>query len=214
VNVTGTLTLLEMMRKHNLKRLVFASSSSVYGNNSKVPFSETDNVDFPISPYAASKKAGELICHTYHHLYNFDIFCLRFFTVYGPRQRPDLAVHKFTEAMLKNEPITLYGDGSSRRDYTYVDDIVHGINSAISNLRGFEIFNLGESRTISLKNLVTEIEKHTGKTAIIKYLPIQEGDVFQTYADIQKAKTILNYNPQVNIEVGIGKYISEVLKNE
>jgi UDP-glucuronate 4-epimerase len=212
VNVTGTLTLLEMMRKHNLKRLVFASSSSVYGNNSKVPFSETDNVDFPISPYAASKKAGELICHTYHHLYNFDIFCLRFFTVYGPRQRPDLAVHKFTEAMLKNEPITLYGDGSSRRDYTYIDDIVHGINNAISNLRGFEIFNLGESRTISLKNLVTEIEKHTGKTAIIKYMPTQEGDVFQTYADIQKAKTLLNYNPQINIEAGIGKYVSEVLK--
>jgi UDP-glucuronate 4-epimerase len=214
VNVTGTLTLLEMMRKHNLKRLVFASSSSVYGNNKKVPFSETDNVDFPISPYAASKKAGELICHTYHHLYNFDIFCLRFFTVYGPRQRPDLAVHKFTEAMLSNEPITLYGDGSSRRDYTYVDDIIHGLNSAISNLRGFEIFNLGESRTISLKNLVSEIEKHTGKKAIIKYMPIQEGDVFQTYADIQKAKTILNYNPQVNIEVGIEKYVSGVLKIE
>jgi UDP-glucuronate 4-epimerase len=207
VNVMGTLNILEAMRKNKVTKMIFASSSSVYGNNIKVPFSESDVVDNPISPYAASKKAGELLCHTYHHLYNFDIFCLRFFTVYGPRQRPDLAIHKFTKAILKDEPIILFGDGSSRRDYTYIDDIVQGINGAILNIKGFEIFNLGESQTISLKNLVEVIEKYCEKKAKLTYKPMQEGDVFQTYADISKAKDKLGYNPQVNIDTGIKKFI-------
>ena len=207
VNVMGTLNLLEVMRKHNVKKMIFASSSSVYGNNSKVPFSESDVVDNPISPYAASKKAGELLCHSYYHLYNFDIFCLRFFTVYGPRQRPDLAIHKFTKAILREEAISLFGDGSSKRDYTYIDDIIQGINGAIKNLRGFNVFNLGESGTISLTGLVSLIEKYTKKKAKLSFLPMQDGDVLQTYADISKAKSMLGYNPQVNIEAGIEKFV-------
>ena len=211
VNVMGTLNILESMRKNNLKRMIFASSSSVYGNNSKVPFSESDNVDSPISPYAASKKTGELICHTYHHLYDFDIFCLRFFTVYGPRQRPDLAINKFTKAILKGEPISVYGDGSSRRDYTFIEDIVQGICGAIVNLDGYDIFNLGESQTTSLKSLVAIIEKETGREAVLNYLPMQEGDVFQTFADISKSKERLNYKPQVEIGEGIKKYVKYCL---
>lgn len=214
VNVMGTLNLLETMRKHNVKKMIFASSSSVYGNNSKVPFSETDAVDNPISPYAASKKAGELLCHSYYHLYNFDIFCLRFFTVYGPRQRPDLAIHKFTKAILNDEQISLFGDGSSKRDYTYIDDIIQGINGAISNLKGFEIFNLGESQTVSLAGLVSVIEKYAGKKAKLAYLPMQDGDVFQTFADIGKARMILGYNPKVKIEAGIEKFIRQFRVSE
>ena len=206
VNVMGTLNLLEIMRKNNIKKMIFASSSSVYGNNKKVPFSEADNVDYPISPYAASKKAGELLCHTYHHLYKFNISCLRFFTVYGPRQRPDLAIHIFTNALLKDEFITLYGDGSTRRDYTYIDDIIQGIIGAIKNLQGYDIFNLGESATISLINLVSLLEKYTKRKAKINHLPMQEGDVIQTFADISKARDKLNYNPMVDIETGIKKY--------
>jgi UDP-glucuronate 4-epimerase len=197
------------MRRNNITKLIFASSSSVYGNNSKVPFSESDIVDYPISPYAASKKAGELLCHTYHHLYNFDIYCLRFFTVYGLRQRPDLAINKFTKAIIKGEAITLFGDGSSRRDYTYIADIIQGINAAIQNLRGFDIFNLGESQTISLKNLVSLIEKFSERNAKLIYKPMQDGDVFQTYADISKAKDKLGYKPHTNIETGIEKYIRD-----
>jgi UDP-glucuronate 4-epimerase len=207
VNVCGTLNILEVMRKHDIKKMIFASSSSVYGNNKKVPFSEADNVDYPISPYAASKKAGELLCHTYHHLYNFDIFCLRFFTVYGPRQRPDLAIHKFSKALLTNEPIPFFGDGSTQRDYTHINDIVQGINCAINNLKGYDIFNLGESHTISLTKLISILEKYTGRKAILNYLPLQEGDVMLTFADISKAKNRLNYNPQVNIETGIKEYV-------
>jgi UDP-glucuronate 4-epimerase len=212
VNVMGTLNILEVMRKNKLKKMIFASSSSVYGNNIKVPFSEADNVDSPISPYAASKKAGELICHTYHHLYDFDIFCLRFFTVYGPRQRPDLAINKFTRAILCGEPITVYGDGSSQRDYTYIEDIVQGICGAIENLSGYNIFNLGESLTTSLKNLISMIEIETGKEAVLEYLPMQEGDVFQTFADISKAKGKLNYKPQVSIGAGIKNYVQYYLE--
>jgi UDP-glucuronate 4-epimerase len=207
VNILGTLNLLEAMRNNRIKKMIFASSSSVYGNNTKVPFCETDNVDYPISPYAASKKAGELLCHTYHHLYNFDIFCLRFFTVYGPRQRPDLAIHKFTKALLSDEVITLYGDGSSRRDYTHIYDIIQGIEAAIKNLKGFDIFNLGESATVSLINLVSILEKYTNKKAKIKYLPIQAGDAIQTFANINKAKEKLNYNPVMDIETGLEEYV-------
>jgi UDP-glucuronate 4-epimerase len=207
VNVLGTLNLLEAMRSNNMKKMIFASSSSVYGNNSKVPFCETDNVDYPISPYAASKKAGELLCYTYHHLYNFDIFCLRFFTVYGPRQRPDLAIHKFTRALLKDEIITLFGDGSSRRDYTHIDDIIQGIVRAVEKLKGFDIFNLGESTTISLINLVSLLERYANIKARINYLPVQPGDANQTFADISKSRGKLNYNPMVDIESGLEKYV-------
>jgi UDP-glucuronate 4-epimerase len=206
VNVMGTLNLLETMRKHNVRKIIFASSSSVYGNNTKVPFSEADNVDYPISPYAASKKAGELLCHTYTHLFSFDVYCLRFFTVYGPRQRPDLAIHKFTKALFNNETIPLYGDGTTKRDYTHISDILQGIMSSIDRIKhltGYNIFNLGESRTISLIELVKLLEKYTGRKAKLNYLPLQDGDVSQTYADISKAREILKYSPGISIEKGL-----------
>jgi len=214
VNVTGTLNLLEAMRKAGISRLIFASSSSVYGNNQKVPFSETDNVDFPISPYAATKKAGELLCHTYHHLYNFDIFCLRFFTVYGPRQRPDLAIYKFTNALLNNEEITFFGDGTTKRDYTHISDILRGIHVAMTQLKGFDIFNLGESRTTSLHDLVAYLERFTNKKAILKRLPLQPGDVEITYADIQKSRDKLNYHPNVPIEEGLKDFVEWFRQNQ
>jgi len=213
VNVMGTLNILEMMRLKKIDRMIFASSSSVYGNNKKVPFSENDNVDFPISPYAASKKAGELLCCTYNHLYNIAIFCLRFFTVYGPRQRPDLAIHKFTKAMLSEEIITMYGDGSTSRDYTHIDDIIGGIGNAIDKVKGFEIFNLGESKTISLSDLVKTLEKYTQKQAHLQHLPLQDGDVLRTFADITKARSALNYNPVIDIETGISDFVDWVRKN-
>lgn len=207
VNVMGTLNILEMMKKNSIGKMIFASSSSVYGNNRKVPFSENDNVDYPVSPYAASKKAGELLCHTYHHLYNLDIFCLRFFTVYGPRQRPDLAIHKFVKALLNYEVITLYGDGTTSRDYTHIDDIVRGISAAIERVKGFEIFNLGNSKPISLTDLVRLLEKSTGREAYLKYLPMQNGDVERTFADISKARTGLSFNPEIDLETGINNYL-------
>lgn len=210
VNVNGTLVLLEAMKGAGITNLVFASSSSVYGNNPKVPFAETDYVDNPISPYAASKKAGELLCHTYNHLYGINIFCLRFFTVYGNRQRPDLAINKFAKAILKGEEILLFGDGSSSRDYTYIDDIVAGICSAAENLQGYEIINLGGSKPVSLLKLVNQIEECTGKKAIVKFNPMQEGDVNRTYADISKAKRILNYSPSVDIRTGLKNYINSL----
>ena len=213
VNVNGTLNMLEAMRKNKIGRMLFASSSSVYGNNKKIPFAESDNVDFPVSPYAASKKACELLCHTYHHLFDMDIFCLRFFTVYGPRQRPDLAINKFTRALLNDEPITLFGDGSSSRDYTHISDIIQGIERAMENLKGFRIFNLGESNAISLKELVALLENSTGKKADIKYLPMQDGDVLRTFADISRAKSVLGYNPVVNIADGISNYVEWVRVN-
>ncbi len=207
VNVTGTLILLETMRRYGIKKIIFASSSSVYGNNENVPFSETDNVDSPVSPYAASKKAGELICHTYHHLYDFDVFCLRFFTVYGPRQRPDLAIHKFTDRILKGQPVEMYGDGSSSRDYTYIDDIIDGIIYSIERLKGYEIINLGESRTISLFNMIRILEEQLKKEVIIKQLPAQPGDVKITFADISKARELLGYNPVWSFENGIREFL-------
>jgi len=207
VNVNGTLNLLESMRRNKTGRMLFASSSSVYGNNKKIPFSESDNVDYPISPYAASKKAGELLCHTYHHLFGMDIFCLRFFTVYGPRQRCDLAINKFTRAILNGEAITLYGDGTTSRDYTYISDLMQGIKKAIEKVNGFDIFNLGESNAISLARLVELLEEKTGKKAALQYMPLQDGDVIQTFADISKSKDILGYNPVIGIEAGIEKYV-------
>jgi UDP-glucuronate 4-epimerase len=208
VNVMGTLNVLETMKKCGIKKMIFASSSSVYGNNKKVPFSENDNVDFPISPYAASKKAGELLCHTFHHLYNLDIYCLRFFTVYGPRQRPDLAIHKFVKAILNKGVIYLYGDGTTSRDYTHIDDIIKGVMGAMKKVKGFDVFNLGEAKPVSLIDLVRLLEKSSGRKSHLKYLPMQEGDVIRTYADIAKARADLGYNPKIDIESGIKNYIN------
>lgn len=208
VNVMGTLSLLSAMRKAGITKMIFASSSSVYGNNKKIPYSEDDSVDFPISPYAAAKKAAELLCHTYHHLYDFDIFCLRFFTVYGPRQRPEMAIHKFALNIMNHIPIAMFGDGSTRRDYTYIDDIVSGVISAIHNLKGYEIINLGESQTISLSDLIGLLEKKIGLNAIVEKLPEQPGDVAVTNANILKAKRILNYSPETSIEEGIDKFVN------
>jgi len=206
INVTGTLYLLEAMKKANLKKMIFASSSSVYGNNQKIPFSENDKVDYPISPYAASKKAGELLCHTYHHLYGFDIFCLRLFTVYGPRQRPDLAINKFFKAVIEDKPITIYGNGTTKRDYTYIEDVLDGIVSSINKLKGYEIINLGESNTVSLQELIHLTEKTIGKKAVINQAEVQQGDVSLTFADISKARTLLGYNPKTDIKKGVELY--------
>lgn len=207
VNCIGTMNLLECARTYKIKSFIQASSSSVYGNNKKIPFSESDSVDFPISPYAATKKANELMCHTYHHLYQIPITCLRFFTVYGPRQRPEMAIHKFTRLIDQGEQIPMYGDGSTRRDYTYIEDIIHGIIQAIKKSHAYEVINLGESQTISLKELINCIGKELGKEVQIERFPMQPGDVEQTYADISKAKAILDYNPTTKIETGIKKFI-------
>jgi len=203
INVSGTLILLEAMRSAGIRKLAFASSSSVYGNNRKVPFSESDNVDNPISPYAATKKAGELLCYTYHHLYQFNIHCLRFFTVYGPGQRPEMAIAQFGQKIDSGEPITLFGDGSSRRDYTFVDDITQGISASVRNLSGYEIINLGNHNTILLIDLVHAIEETIGKKAIINWKPMQAGDVEITYADISKAQQLLGYNPDYKVSDGL-----------
>jgi UDP-glucuronate 4-epimerase len=207
VNIRGTLQVLEACRKSGTRRLVFASSSSVYGNNSKVPFCEEDPVSRPISPYAATKRAAELMCHTYHHLYGMDIACLRFFTVYGPRQRPEMAIHHFTRLVHEGKKISLFGDGKSSRDYTYIDDIMDGTLGALSREHGFEIFNLGESRTVPLAGLVQAIEKQLGKKAVIEYLPAQPGDVEHTYADIRKARDRLGYEPHTDLEEGLSRFI-------
>jgi len=206
-NVNGTLHLLEAARKLSITKFIFASSSSVYGNNEIVPFSETHSVDDPISPYAASKKAGELLCYTYHHLYDMDVSCLRFFTVYGPRQRPDLAIHKFARLIMQNRPIPVYGDGSMQRDFTYIDDIIQGVVAAVDCCAGYEIYNLGESQPVRLDTLIKEIEKAMGQKAIIERLPNQPGDVCQTYADIGKARDKLGYRPHTNIQKGLEKFV-------
>lgn len=211
VNVLGTVNLLELARKYNIKNFIFASSSSVYGNNKKVPFSEDDNVDNPISPYAATKKAGELTCYTYHHLYNINIACLRFFTVYGPKGRPDMVPYKFTKLIFEGKKLPVYGDGNTYRDYTYIDDIVSGILASVDyvkeNKNVYEIFNLGNSETISLKYFISLIEKLVGKKAKIIKMPKQPGDVEKTYADISKAKKLLGYYPKTKIEEGMAKFI-------
>jgi UDP-glucuronate 4-epimerase len=206
VNVQGTMRLLELSAKHKVKQFILASSSSVYGNNEKVPFSEDDPVDHPISPYAASKKAAELMCHTYHHLFGLPVTCLRFFTVYGPRQRPDLAIHKFTRLIDEGRPIPKFGDGSTRRDYTYCDDIVQGVEEAIERVFDYEVINLGESRTVSLGELIAAIETVTGKKALIDAQPEQPGDVKVTYADIGKAKRLLGYAPKFPLEAGLARF--------
>jgi len=210
VNIMGTANLLELCQIYGVKKFIFASSSSVYGNNEKIPFSEDDNVDFPISPYAASKKACELICHSYHKIHAMSIICLRLFTVYGPRQRPDLAIHDFTEKILQDKEITLFGNGGSQRDYTFIDDILGGFLQSIDYIflgKKFQIFNLGEAQTISLLQMVETIEKVLQKKAKKKFAPMQLGDVERTYADISKSKKILNYNPKIDFETGIKKFI-------
>ena len=207
-NINGTINLLELARKHGVNQFLFGSSSSVYGVNEKVPFAEDDPIFNPISPYAASKAAGELLCHTYSHLYDIRILCLRFFTVYGARQRPDLAIHKFAKLISAGKPIPVFGDGSTRRDYTYIDDIIAGVRAAIDYHRtNYEVINLGESRTVELRELVALIEKELGLRAEIDRQPPQPGDVPQTFADISKAKRLLNYNPQTQIEAGIKKFV-------
>ncbi|NLH43417.1 MAG: NAD-dependent epimerase/dehydratase family protein [Planctomycetes bacterium] len=208
VNINGTVSLLEAARERNVPRFVFASSSSVYGNNRKVPFSEDDNVDFPISPYAATKKAGELICHTYHHLHGLAISCLRFFTVYGPRQRPDLAIHKFARLIEGGKPIPVYGDGTMMRDFTYIDDILNGIVAAIEHCSGYEIYNLGESQPIALRELIAELEHALGKKAVRQQLPLQPGDVDRTYADVSKAESRLGYKPSTDIRTGLARFVA------
>ncbi|MEA5032163.1 MAG: GDP-mannose 4,6-dehydratase [Sphaerochaeta sp.] len=214
VNVLGTVNILEAMKKHNVKRHVFASSSSVYGNNKKIPFSEADPVDHAISPYAATKKAGEIMCHTYHHLYAINTACLRFFTVYGPRQRPDLAIHKFTRLIMEGKPIPFYGDGTMRRDHTYIDDIVDGVVKALdwtfSNELRYDIFNLGNSQTISLSELVQTIERVVGKKAILNRLPQPPGDVDCTYADISHARKVLGFKPEISIISGIARFYDSI----
>lgn len=208
-NITGTHHLLEASRQFGVGRFLFASSSSVYGLAKKVPFSEDLPLPQTLSPYAATKLAGEHICGNYSYLFGLRVVCLRFFTVYGPGQRPDLAIHKFTDAIHKGLPIPQYGDGSTRRDYTYIDDIVQGVMGALK-YEGelFDIFNLGENQTITLSELIREIEKGLGKKAVIELLPEQQGDMPLTSADITKARALLGYNPQTKIAEGIPKFIA------
>lgn len=208
VNVGGTTAVLEAMRRHQVQKLVFASSSSVYGNHPKVPFAEEDRVDFPISPYAATKRACELIAYTYHHLFGMSIFCLRFFTVYGPRQRPDLAIHKFARLLAEGRPIPVYGDGSTSRDYTYIDDILEGVLAAIDRVSGYRIYNLGESETIPLRDLIRLLSEAMGITPQIQYEPPQPGDVVCTYADITRAREELGYAPRIKIAEGIARFVA------
>jgi UDP-glucuronate 4-epimerase len=207
-NVAGTLNLLEAARGAKIPRFVFGSSSSVYGTNTKVPFSEGDALLNPVSPYAATKIAGEALCSAYAHLYGMSIVSLRFFTVYGPRQRPDLAIRKFAERMLNGRPIELFGDGSSSRDYTFVDDIVSGVVAAMSKeLEGHEVFNLGNSAPVTLAELVERLEAALGLEATIERHPDQPGDVPRTFADIEKAQRVLGYRPETPLSVGIPRFV-------
>jgi len=207
VNVEGTVNLLEAARLSGVKKVTIASSSSVYGMNSKVPFSESDPIFSAISPYAASKLAGEALGHVYHHVYGMDIVMLRFFTVYGPRQRPDLAIHKFARLIAAGKPIPVFGDGSTARDYTYVTDTVEGIMACTQKEFGYDIFNLGESQTVTLGQLIELLEKSLGTKAIIDRQPPQPGDVPITFADINRARKHLGYNPRIRIAEGIPLFV-------
>ena len=212
VNITGTMNLLDLAVKHKVKQFVFASSSSVYGKNKKIPFSETDIVDCPISPYAATKKAGELICYTYHHLHKLPVVCLRFFTVYGPRGRPDMTPYLFTKLISEGKTIERYGDDNVKRDFTYITDIVDGIVASLKIKKGYEIINLGNNNPVKLSYFISLIEKNIGKKAKIIRKPLPSGDVPITYADIRKASKILGYKPKVRIEEGIKKMVEWYLK--
>ncbi len=208
VNCIGTLRLLEAARRHGPNVFIFGSSSSVYGINRKVPFSEDDEVDQPISPYATTKRTGELLCFNYHHLYGFRTACLRFFTVYGPAQRPEMAIHKFTDLLARGRSVPLYGDGGSARDYTYIDDIIAGVVAALDLAPGFEIVNLGGAETTRLGDLVRWLAEELAVEPRIEYLPEQPGDVPITYADVSKAKRLLGYAPRVGIRDGLRRFVA------
>ena len=218
VNIRGTLNLWECCKDFGIKKFVCASSSSVYGNNKTVPFSEKDRVDGPISPYAATKKCTEILGHVYHKLYEIDMFQLRFFTVYGPRQRPDLAIYKFAELISAGREIPFYGDGSTARDYTFINDIIDGIIKSIhylqSNAGIYEVLNLGENAVITLNEMVEMLEQALGKKSFKKYLPPQPGDMPKTYADISKARTLIGYSPRTDFQSGINNFVEWFLGNQ
>ncbi len=207
VNVRGTQILLEELRSRPTTRFIFASSSSVYGDRTGAPFREEDDIHRPVSPYAATKRAGELLAYTHHHLFGIPTTCLRFFTVYGPRQRPEMAIHKFVDAVHRKKPIPFYGDGSSRRDYTYIDDIVDGVMRALDRCEGYEIYNLGESQTTSLGDLVRMIGEATGIEPVLERLPAQPGDVAMTCADVSKARKRLGYEPRTSVREGLDRFV-------
>ena len=208
VNVRGTTVVLESARRAGVRKVVYASSSSVYGGNTKVPFSEDDPVDHPVSPYAATKKATELVASAYHHLYGIDTIGLRFFTVYGPRQRPEMAIAAFTRRIDEGRPVPVFGDGSALRDYTYIDDIVDGVMGALDRGRGDRVYNLGESETTSLLELVRRIGDALGREPRIEFRPAQPGDVPTTYADIARARRELGYHPAVRVAEGIPRFVA------
>ena len=218
VNCLGSQIILEAMKKYDVKNIVFASSSSVYGNTKTVPFKETDIVDYAISPYAATKKANEVMAHVYHKLYGLNVIMLRFFTVYGERQRPDLAINKFTRKIIEGEPIPVFGDGTTSRDYTYIKDIIDGITKSLNYVEThenvYEILNLGESEPITLRQMIVTIEQAVGKKAIIDRRPMQPGDVDRTYADITKAKQLIGYAPKTTFKEGIQSFVNWYLKNK
>ncbi|MEE8141831.1 MAG: GDP-mannose 4,6-dehydratase, partial [Planctomycetota bacterium] len=214
VNLGGTSNLLELAREHSIRNFVFASSSSVYGERRDIPFRESDPVDHPVSPYAATKKAGELLGYTYHHLYDLNVTCLRLFTVYGPRQRPEMAIHKFTRLIHAGESIPLYGDGSARRDFTYIDDIVDGMVRSLDQNHGYSIYNLGNHRMVSLRELIELISTALGKDTQVQELPPQPGDVSQTCAEITLAQDKLGYAPSTSIEQGVEQFVEWYQKEQ
>jgi len=218
VNIKGTMNLWELCKEFNINKFINASSSSVYGNNEKIPFAETDNVDNPISPYAATKRCVEVLGHVYHNLYHIDCIHLRFFTVYGPRQRPDLAIYKFTKLIVEDNEIPFYGEGNTSRDYTYIDDIIDGITKSVNYIENnpnlYEIINLGESEVVSLSEMLSTLENTLKKSAIKKNLPMQPGDVLKTSADITKARTLIDYKPDTNFQNGIKKFVEWFLRND
>jgi len=213
VNVEGTVNVLEAARTHRVKKITIASSSSVYGLNSKTPFAESDPIFSAVSPYAASKLACEALGHVWHHIYGMDVAMLRFFTVYGPRQRPDLVIYKFAKLISAGKPIPVFGDGSAARDYTFITDTLDGILACTQKEFGYELFNLGESQTIQLNDLIVLLEKLLGQKAVIDRQPVQPGDVPITFADISKARAKLGYQPQVKIEQGLPKFVDWFLKS-
>jgi len=213
VNVEGTVNVLEAARTHRVKKITIASSSSVYGMNSKTPFAESDPIFSAVSPYAASKLACEALGHVWHHIYKMDVAMLRFFTVYGPRQRPDLVIYKFAKLISAGKPIPVFGDGTAARDYTFITDTLDGIIACTQKEFGYEIFNLGESQTIQLNDLIALLEKLLGRKAVIDRQPMQPGDVPITFADISKARAKLGYNPQVKIAQGLPKFVDWFLKS-
>lgn len=213
MNYIATLSLLEAMKESNLRKIVFASTSSVYGNKSEIPFREDRMADWPISPYSASKKACEALLYTYHHIYGFDVYALRFFTVYGKRQRPDMAIYKLVKAIFNEEVFEKYGDGKTERDYTYIDDIVNGVMKAAERVNGYEIINIGGSRTVELNRLISLAEEIIGKKVIVIEKPIPEGDVIRTYADVSKANKLIDFSPKVRIEEGLSKFVEWFKEN-